>query len=89
MKTHKTALLAIGMLALAGCATPEGDTPKTNAGRSMHFQSLDRNKDGALSLDEIPPNLKLAIDFPRYDENKDGVINEREFKVYLDATDED
>ena len=88
MSHTRTALLALGAAALlAGCATTEQDVPRTVQGENMHFQNLDKSKDGVLTLDELPPNLELSLDFARYDLDGDGVISEYEFGEYLGAVD--
>jgi len=84
----KCTLLALGAAAfLGGCATTDQDVPRTVQGENMHFQNLDKSKDGVLTMDELPPNLELSLDFARYDLDGDGVISEYEFGEYLAAVD--
>ena len=84
----KSTLLALGALALlGGCATTDQDVPRTVQGENMHFQNLDKSKDGVLTLDELPPNLELSIEYARYDLDGDGVISEYEFGEYLATVD--
>ena len=88
MDHTRLTLLALGAAALlAGCATTEQDVPRTVQGENMHFQTLDKSKDGVLTLDELPPNLELSLDYARYDLDGDGVISEYEFGEYLATVD--
>jgi Ca2+-binding EF-hand superfamily protein len=84
----KSTMLALGAAALlGGCATTDQDMPRTVQGENMHFQNLDKSKDGVLTLDELPPNLELSLDFARYDLDGDGVISEYEFGEYIATMD--
>ena len=88
MTATRTALLALGAaVLLGGCATTEQDVPRTVQGENMHFNTLDKSKDGVLTVDEVPPNLILSIDFVVFDLDKDGVISEYEFGEYLASVD--
>ena len=85
----KSTLLALGASALlGGCVTTEQDVPRTVQGENMHFQNLDKSKDGVLTLDELPPNLELSLDYARFDLDGDGVISEYEFGEYLATVDQ-
>ena len=89
MNFARNALVALGALALASCATSDIEKPNTNAGETMHFKNLDKSGDGVLTPDELNPNLVLNFEFPRWDDNNDGVINEREFRNYVESLDDD
>jgi Ca2+-binding EF-hand superfamily protein len=58
---------------------PGGDDPRTRA----WFDSLDQNRDGVLSWNEMPDDLRQERD--RWDANRDGVISFDEFKEYAKA----
>lgn len=62
----------------------EVDAPPLNETVEVHFNRLDNDEDGALTLDEIPDDYVLYRDFARWDDNNDGVINMREFDRYVD-----
>ena len=88
MEPIRTALLGLAAATLmGGCATTDQDVPRTVQGENMHFQNLDKSKDGVLTLDELPPNLELSLDYPRYDLDGDGMISEYEFGEYLATVD--
>lgn len=90
MNTTRTIACATALsLMLAGCATSTYEKPMTNASRNIQFSELDRNKDGVLTPDELPDNLQLTLDFPRYDLNGDGVVSRAEFNEYVASTDVD
>ena len=88
MEPIKSVLLGLAAATLlGGCATTDQDVPRTVQGENMHFQNLDKSKDGVLTLDELPANLELSLDYPRYDLDGDGVISEYEFGEYLATVD--
>ncbi|HLW65550.1 MAG TPA: hypothetical protein VKS79_09545 [Gemmataceae bacterium] len=76
-----------------GAATPggPGGSPGGPAGMAMNpdsmaeglFRRLDRDRDGVLSGDEIPNELKLELD--KWDTNKNGTIELEEFKPWFAA----
>ena len=47
------------------------------------LMSLDRNKDGQLSKDELPTRMQSALD--RHDANKDGVLDKSELERFADS----
>jgi Ca2+-binding EF-hand superfamily protein len=75
--TTCAAVAALAVLALANGAALAEDKP---AGTS--FESLDKNADGKLSLDEASANDKLFTVFKGLDANKDGALSKTEFAAY-------
>jgi Ca2+-binding EF-hand superfamily protein len=47
------------------------------------FQTLDRNADGRLTLDEARGNLDLGPRFNDIDTNRDGIMTREELRVYI------
>ena len=54
------------------------------AGEAPDFKTLDRNKDGYLSRDEVKAGIPevLAV-FDRVDSNRDGKLNPAEYEMAL------
>ena len=46
------------------------------------FESLDKNSDGKVSLNEAADNDALFVAFKSLDANKDGVLSREEFAAY-------
>jgi hypothetical protein len=96
MKTCPLIISALFALPLAAAANepPAQDASQNRGGAvegpvpdetiEVHFQRLDNDEDGALTLEEIPSDYILYRDFARWDANKDGVINLYEFDGYVD-----
>ncbi len=79
-----TALLAAGFAGLATAQAPDAEAlPTTAQGTDRHFDEMDANKDGRLTLDEINPELRLHMEFERHDANNNGVITLDEFRDYV------
>jgi hypothetical protein len=71
----------IGTLAvILACVTLSAQEPKRPAGGGVaeRFKQLDRNSDGSLTRDEVPPSLP----FDEWDANMDGVVTLDEAKDY-------
>ena len=62
-------------------------SPEERLQRTKDFISrYDTNKDGKLSLDELPPNFAFLRDrFAEFDTNKDGVLDPQELQNAFDA----
>jgi Ca2+-binding EF-hand superfamily protein len=50
------------------------------------FESLDKNSDGKVSLDEASANDPLFTAFKTLDANKDGTLTKEEFSSYRPST---
>ncbi|MEO1529142.1 MAG: hypothetical protein AAFX06_27290 [Planctomycetota bacterium] len=60
-----------------------GDPAQADAAFASQLRSLDSNKDGALSIDELPPHMHSAFENADADEN--GSLNEKELLVMASA----
>lgn len=87
-----TALLALPLAASASEPLDRDASDRVDAAErrvlnetvEVHFQHLDTDGDGALTLGEVPRDYLLYRDFARWDDNHDGVINMYEFDGYVD-----
>jgi Ca2+-binding EF-hand superfamily protein len=64
------------LAALAGGVALAADSAKPS------FESLDKNSDGKVSLNEAADNDSLFVAFKGLDTNKDGVLSREEFAAY-------
>lgn len=67
--------VALGLFA-AGALAAQSDAAKPS------FESLDKNSDGKVSLNEAADNDALFVAFKSLDTNKDGVLSREEFAAY-------
>lgn len=80
------AALGLGLATVASAQEPppepymEEPAPETDA---VSFDSLDRNMDGFLTRDEIPPGHPLESDFNEADTDGDGRLSREEFEAYM------
>jgi Ca2+-binding EF-hand superfamily protein len=66
-----------------GPGAPGATPPNPDSIAEGWFRRLDRDRDGVLSGDEIPNELKLELD--KWDTNKNGTIELEEFKPWVAA----
>ena len=73
-------LAAAALIPLAGIAA-EGDKtmPRTPAGSSASFETLDTNKDGRISMPEASADPSLVEGFSSADRNGDGYLDNAEY----------
>lgn len=69
----KDALIAAAGIGAAGLVLAQA-TPS--------FESLDRNSDGQISIQEATANDDLFVAFKQLDANKDGVLSKDEFAAW-------
>ena len=74
----RTQVSVVGALAalVAGLALAAQPAAKPS------FESLDKNSDGKVSLNEAAENDALFVAFKGLDTNKDGVLSREEFAAY-------
>lgn len=53
--------------------------PAEGAPEAVTLQGLDKNADGSVSKDELPPDHAIARDFAKYDSDADGKLSQSEF----------
>jgi len=86
MGTVPSCLLA-GLFAaapiVAGAAMPPYPPPVDAEDIGSSFEELDRNADGALEQDELPPNHELSASFAQHDADADARLSRSEFDAYL------
>jgi hypothetical protein len=68
----------------AGAAGDKASSPSA-AGSSATLQSMDKNKDGSLSRDEVK-GTPQEKDFARLDKNNDGKLSRQELETATGAT---
>jgi Ca2+-binding EF-hand superfamily protein len=66
--------VVLGLFA-AGAFAAQSDAKPT-------FESLDKNADGKVSLNEASENDALFVAFKSLDSNKDGLLSREEFAAY-------
>ena len=67
--------VALGVLAASALAAQ-------SSGAKPTFETLDKNSDGKVSLNEAADNDGLFVAFKGLDTNKDGVLSRDEFAAY-------
>lgn len=67
--------VVLGLFAV-GALAAQSDAAKPT------FESLDKNGDGKVSLNEASDNDALFVAFKSLDSNKDGVLSREEFAAY-------
>jgi Ca2+-binding EF-hand superfamily protein len=75
--TRATGML-IATLTLASAAYAQSGKPS--------FESLDKNADGKISLDEASADPALFTAFKTLDTNKDGYLSKEEFSAFKPAS---
>jgi hypothetical protein len=74
-----TAVLAAGTEPSARPpSASSGSAPSGNPGASMTFNSLDTNRDGHVSRDEVKNSSQLSKNFSQLDKNNDGKLSSDE-----------
>jgi Ca2+-binding EF-hand superfamily protein len=77
----RSSLLAVLLGALLSVRTGAQDPPRPTA--EEFIKRWDKNKDGVLTKDELPP--QLAAVFERFDKNKDGKLDRDEVAAMLEV----
>jgi Ca2+-binding EF-hand superfamily protein len=70
--------VSIALGALAACSLALA----ADSGAKPSFESLDKNSDGKVSLNEAAENDGLFVAFKSLDNNKDGTLSKDEFAAY-------
>jgi Ca2+-binding EF-hand superfamily protein len=78
------ALIFATATAPAAFPTPEATH---GADTSAGFDELDRNNDGVLTPDELPPQHELSRLFAQYDRDADNALSRSEFELYMRGND--
>lgn len=82
------ALVAMGSMSAAMAQTPGGadrnaTSPATPPSSQGLFETLDKNHDGKISMDEAKASSTVAASFQSADKNSDGALTKAEFGAYF------
>jgi len=75
-----------GLALLTFVAGSDADTLAQATPAGTSFESLDKNADGKISLDEASANDKLFTVFKGLDANKDGSLTKEEYVAFDPAS---
>jgi hypothetical protein len=84
------ALIALSVAATFAMSATAADRPaaepanKQPASTEAKFESLDRDRDGALNKREVRSDASITAQFDRMDINLDGYITQPEYLAYLE-----
>ena len=70
------------VLAVSAAAAHVNSWAAESGGAKPTFESLDKNSDGKVSLNEAAENDSLFVAFKSLDTNKDGMLSREEFAAY-------
>ncbi len=76
----KALVIASTVLLASGVAMAKGADKKPHAGHAA-VETLDADKDGKLSKDEVKADTNLTGSFDTLDANKDGFLDKDELKA--------
>jgi Ca2+-binding EF-hand superfamily protein len=75
----------IGMVCAAFALGHVASAADTKQGRQANFESLDKNSDGKVSINEATEHDGLFVAFKNLDKDKDGNLTKEEFASYRAA----
>lgn len=78
MTRHLLIGIVTGMVALSQAASAQ-DPQKTTEAK---FESLDKDRDGKVSINEATEHDKLFVAFKDLDKDKDGTLTKQEFEGF-------
>jgi Ca2+-binding EF-hand superfamily protein len=73
MSGFKITSFVIGSVIIASAVNAQG---------TVTFESLDKNSDGQISIQEATSNDDLFVAFKKLDTNKDGALSKAEFEQF-------